>query len=234
MNGFTFGLAFASKVNMFTSVTKGEQTRQRIVDRALELFEQRGYEQTTLRDIAEAAGVSIGLAYRYFRRKEELVLALYERLSERVAMTAQLPAGSIGTRWAALEHARFKVLARHRRTLLALLQAALDPEGDLGALSPATAAVRERWQQLHRKVVEGATHAPAAADAHAQLLYAIDLMLVIFWMQDRSRGTRATQAAIERLAQLIDLTVALPGAAGMIAELSGLFRGLTRARKDRP
>ena len=79
--------------------TKGEQTRQRIVEQALTLFEQRGYAETTLRDIADAAGVSIGLAYRYFRRKEELVLVLYTQLSEEVARRAKLPEGSVGTRW---------------------------------------------------------------------------------------------------------------------------------------
>src|SRR5215468_6945599 len=107
---------------MFTFVTpKGVQTRQRIIDRALKLFAQRGYPATTLRDIAQAADVSIGLAYRYFRRKEELVLALYEQLSEEVARRIRLPQGSIGNRWAALERTRFAVLRPHRRTLVALL-----------------------------------------------------------------------------------------------------------------
>ncbi len=215
----------------FVTTTKGEQTRQRIVDRALELFEQRGYDATTLRDIADAAGVSIGLAYRYFRRKEELVLSLYEQLSEEVARRAKLPDGSVGTRWAALEHTRFKVLAPHRRTLLALLQAALDPDGELGVLSPATAAVRERWRALHRAAVEGATRAPADVEPMAQLLYAVDLMLVVYWIQDRTSGARATRAAIDRLARLIDLAAAMPGAAGAIAELAGLFQHLTN--KDR-
>src|SRR6188474_1128616 len=96
---------------MFTfGMTKGEQTRQRIVDRALELLEQRGYENTTLREIAEAAGVSIGLAYRYFDCKEALALVLYEQLSDEVARRTRLPAGSVGERWAALERTRFKVL----------------------------------------------------------------------------------------------------------------------------
>ena len=69
----------------FVTTTKGEQTRQRIVDAALALFEQRGYAETTLRHIADKADISIGLAYRYFRRKEELVLVLYEQLSAEVA-----------------------------------------------------------------------------------------------------------------------------------------------------
>lgn len=216
-----------------TKVTKGEQTRQRIVERALDLFERRGYAETTLRDIADAAGVSIGLAYRYFDRKEELALALYEQLSEEVARTVKLPDSSVGERWAALERIRFKVLRPHRRTLLALLQAALDPEGELGALSPATAAVRERWLGLHRAVVDGAAGLRVPADELARLLYAVDLLLVVYWMQDRTAGSRATRDAIDRIARLIDIGMALPGITGVIAELAKSFHSLTKA-KDKP
>jgi AcrR family transcriptional regulator len=215
-------------VNTFTFVTttKGEQTRQRIVETALALFEQRGYAETTLRDIADEADISIGLTYRYFRRKEELVLALYEQLSVEVADKVRLPEGTAGERWAALERTRFKVLGPHRRTLLALVQAALDPDGELGALSPATTAVRERWRALHRAVIDGATGKPPAA--LAELLYGVDLMLVIFWTQDRTANARATREAIDRIAKLVDVAIAFPGAADAIAELAGSFHSLSR------
>lgn len=49
---------------------KAEQTRQRILDSALELFASKGYEGTTMRDIAAQAECSPGLAYRYFSGKE--------------------------------------------------------------------------------------------------------------------------------------------------------------------
>lgn len=61
--------------------SKGERTREHILDTALRLFSEQGYEQTTMRGIAAAAETSLGLAYRYFTSKEDLVLALYERLT---------------------------------------------------------------------------------------------------------------------------------------------------------
>jgi AcrR family transcriptional regulator len=217
---------------MFTfAMAKGEQTRARIIEHALELFSTRGYAETTLRDIADAAGVSIGLAYRYFDRKEELALALYERLSEEVARKAKLPDGSVGERWAALERTRFKVLGPHRRTLLALVQAAFDPESDLGVLSPSTAAVRARWEELHLAVVRGAAAVKAPADELARLLYAVDLLLVVYWIQDRSKNTRATTDLVDRLAKLIDLAVAMPGIAGVMTELAASFHSLTKTKE---
>src|SRR3989442_1605138 len=61
---------------------KAEETRERILDAALKLFRERGFDQTTMRDIAAAAGVATGAAYYYFRSKEELVMAFYVRTAE--------------------------------------------------------------------------------------------------------------------------------------------------------
>ena len=58
---------------------KAEQTRAGIVDAALRLFEAGGYDATTMRAIADEAGVSLGGAYYYFSGKEELVQAFYDR-----------------------------------------------------------------------------------------------------------------------------------------------------------
>ena len=48
---------------------------------AMQLIAARGYEATTLRDIAKEAGVSVGLLYRYFPSKQAVVIALYDELS---------------------------------------------------------------------------------------------------------------------------------------------------------
>src|SRR3954469_23490284 len=59
--------------------TKSEQTRELIVETALRLFRERGFEATTMRAIAAEAGVSVGNAYYYFSSKEQLVQAYYDR-----------------------------------------------------------------------------------------------------------------------------------------------------------
>src|SRR5207237_4129045 len=74
------------------ATAKAEETRERILDAALQLFQQRGFDQTTMRDIAAAAGVATGAAYYYFRSKEELVMAFYVRTADeaRDVIPAQL------------------------------------------------------------------------------------------------------------------------------------------------
>jgi TetR/AcrR family transcriptional regulator, regulator of mycofactocin system len=54
---------------------KKQRTRQAIATVALELFAQRGYQHTTVAEIAEAAEVSKGTLFAYFPSKEEIVFA---------------------------------------------------------------------------------------------------------------------------------------------------------------
>lgn len=49
-----------------------EERKQEIFDAALQLFGEKGYEKTTIADIAKAIGVAQGLCYRYFSSKEVL------------------------------------------------------------------------------------------------------------------------------------------------------------------
>jgi len=57
-------------------------TKQRIVDVAIELFNEHGTPAVSTNHIAEAAGISPGNLYYHFRNKEEIILAAYERALE--------------------------------------------------------------------------------------------------------------------------------------------------------
>ncbi|MFH8219790.1 TetR/AcrR family transcriptional regulator [Streptomyces sp. NPDC018057] len=57
-------------------------TRQRIQDVALELFAEQGYEKTSLREIAERLDVTKAALYYHFRTKEEIVVSLFEDLTQ--------------------------------------------------------------------------------------------------------------------------------------------------------
>jgi len=57
---------------------KGEANRQHIVDVADNLFYQKGYNQTSFTDIAEASEIPRGNFYYYFKTKDEILLAVIE------------------------------------------------------------------------------------------------------------------------------------------------------------
>jgi AcrR family transcriptional regulator len=57
-------------------------TRQRILDVALDLFTQQGYDGTSLREIAEQLSITKAAIYYYFESKEEILMALHMRLHD--------------------------------------------------------------------------------------------------------------------------------------------------------
>src|SRR5687767_15072759 len=93
----------------------GDAARKKLFDAAIRLIEQRGYEGTTLRNVAEEAGVSVGLLYRYYPSKRAIVLALYEELSAEYAdQAAEMPAGRWRSRFSFALNTSLGVLAPHR------------------------------------------------------------------------------------------------------------------------
>ncbi|MET8867368.1 TetR family transcriptional regulator [Nonomuraea sp. NPDC004580] len=68
--------------------------RAELAERALELFTERGFEETTVDDIARAAGMSKRSFFRYFPAKEDVLFGGVETLAEQVAAeVAARPAG---------------------------------------------------------------------------------------------------------------------------------------------
>ncbi len=78
---------------MADPMTKGEQTRQRIVEQAAAIFNQPGYEGGLMAELMAATGLKKGGIYRYFSSKEALAAEAFD-YSWRGALEARLPAGS--------------------------------------------------------------------------------------------------------------------------------------------
>lgn len=54
---------------------RSQRTREKILQSAIEMYAKKGYHSTTVDEIAAEAGVSTGIAYRYFRNKKDMLLS---------------------------------------------------------------------------------------------------------------------------------------------------------------
>ena len=179
---------------------KSAETREKIVTVALTMFESKGYVESTMRDIAKEAGVSLGLAYRYFSRKEELVLALYEQLAQRsFERIKALPAGPISERYPAAVSLSLDTLSAHRGTLSALFSAGLSINSSLAVLGEGTVDIRDKMLAMFRMVAAGSTDSPKGKQAEqlTTVMYAGHLLTVLFWTQDRSEGQIHAKRLVE-------------------------------------
>jgi AcrR family transcriptional regulator len=203
------------------------ETRRLLYGTATRLFAQRGYEATTLREIAKAADVSPALLYRYFPSKRAVVLELYDELSVLfVERAASMPSGKWRDRFAFALKGSLDVLGPHRDTLVALVPVLVGGRDD-GLFAPATAFSRERVQAAFVRTVAGAKDAPRGDDAAAlgRVLYLLHLGVLLWWLLDRSEGGRSTArlvALIERALPPLSLALRLSSVRGLVRDLDAL------------
>jgi len=95
---------------MASQVTK-RPINERLVDAAFDLFAERGYEQTTVDDIAERAGVGRTSFFRYYRSKEDVIFPEHDRLI--AAVQQRLDTSSESTAIVAVTDAVRLVLLRY-------------------------------------------------------------------------------------------------------------------------
>jgi AcrR family transcriptional regulator len=94
--------------------TRASETRTRILEAAFTMLSRQGYENTSIKDIAEEAGVAQGLVHYHYKSKQMLVLAVLEYVCQKVEVGVAGEAGAL----AAL--AQTKEMLRDRRATNAL------------------------------------------------------------------------------------------------------------------
>ena len=195
---------------------RAEETRKRIYDSALELFRERGFEQTTMRDIAQKAGVALGGAYYYFASKEAIVLAFYQEMqqqSHEEILELMNQSRKLKDRVRCIIEKRLELLAPNRRFCAALFRHAPDSQDPLSPFSDETRSIRDHSMQHLRIALEGGdVKIPSDLKTHLPyLLWLYQMAIILFWLYDRSPRQQRTQHLMEKSLGLIVSLVRLSG-----------------------
>lgn len=130
--------------------------RQQILDAAAQVFSKVGYERATTREIAEAADLSEGTLYNYFKSKQELLIAIARAYADEVAADmAEVEGETLEEMLAQLMAKRFRV-GRERRLFMVFLHEARN-----------NADVHQHYVQgaIHRIIQETENHIKTLVDA---------------------------------------------------------------------
>ncbi|MFJ4969415.1 TetR/AcrR family transcriptional regulator [Streptomyces sp. NPDC088755] len=193
---------------------KSEQTRTLILATALRLFAERGYDRTTMRAIAQEAGVSVGNAYYYFSSKEHLVQGFYDRIAgEHAAAVRPVLAGEseLADRIRGVLLVWLDVAEPYHRFAAQFFKNAADPESPLSPFSDESVAAREAAVSIHRETLAGSSTRsdPELAPLLPELLWLMQMGLVLFWVYDRSGGAERSRRLVERTAPIAARAIAL-------------------------
>lgn len=173
---------------------KSDATRRHLLDTALALFTKRGVADTTMRDIASAAGMSLGAAYYYFPSKEALVFAFYDDNQD--AMDKVLLSGTVRERLGALFHGKLESIRDHRLMLATIVSRLADPTDALSAFSSEQAPVRERAIAVIARAIDGAVP-PANVPLVASALWLLQMACLLLYVHDTSPNQTRTHGLVD-------------------------------------
>lgn len=188
--------------------TKSEQTRALILETAMRLFQERGYDKTTMRAIATEAGVSVGNAYYYFAGKEHLIQGFYDRIAaeHRVAVREVLDRETeLEARLAGVLRVWLDIATPYHEFAVQFFKNAADPDSPLSPFSPESEHAREEAISLHREVLAGATKTKVPEDLRnilPELMWLSQMGLVLYWIFDRTPERERSYRLAERGAKL--------------------------------
>ncbi len=218
--------------------------RDRLAEAAFALFDERGYEQTTVDDITERAGLGRTTFFRHYRSKEDVIFPDHDRLLEQIR--ERLLTSSHSTALAAVSDAVRLVLLRY-----------LD-EGDLArrryALTSKVAALRDReiasvarYQRLFREFIsdrldDRGEPASLRAELMAAAVVAAHNHVLRRWLRAESPDPVAeVDEAMRQVIALFAAPAARPGPAGTTSvafrsgqDIDALIPSLRRLAGEQP
>ncbi|MFF1546682.1 TetR family transcriptional regulator [Streptomyces sp. NPDC058291] len=194
--------------------SKSEQTRALILETAMRLFQERGYDRTTMRAIAQEAGVSVGNAYYYFAGKEHLIQGFYDRLAaeHREAVRDILAREtSLEARLAGVLRTWLDVARPYHEFAVQFFKNAADPDSPLSPFSAESEPARVQAIAVHREVLAGSkAKVPAELrEVLPELMWLSQMGLVMYWIYDRTEGRERSYRLAGRGARLTARGVAL-------------------------
>jgi AcrR family transcriptional regulator len=191
---------------MRITAEKKEETRRRIVVCARNLFNDNGFERTTTRDIAQAAGIAAGTIFNYFPTKEALAVTIVsEALDAAGAEFEERLRGDEALDEVLFAHVAvgLRHLGPHRKYVGEVLEATLSPFSGAGVCEQAQqlrVSHLETVQQLIASHGSAITRVPSVFTMH--LYWTLYLGVLSFWSADESPNREDTLVVLDRSMRL--------------------------------
>jgi AcrR family transcriptional regulator len=197
---------------MFKNATtqKGEQARTAIFDCALQLFREKGFDATTMRDVAAQAGVALGGAYYYFPSKEAIIQAYYEVVQEehmrRVRLALADPKLDLKARIQIAMQSKLDIVQDDRKLLGVVFRYTGEPDHPLSCLGAGTAHIRKESIEVFSRAIGDEKLPKDLRQLLPVALWALQMGLLILYIYDNSPNQQRTRRLMDGA---LDLTVRL-------------------------
>jgi flavin-dependent dehydrogenase/AcrR family transcriptional regulator len=207
---------------------------ERILEEATELWSAKGYQASTMSEIARGLGMSLKLLHECFPTKQDLVLQLYHHINDEVSrrLETRQPAADAEKSLLRFMEVKLEVLQPYKPCCIALLQEVVDPYSVLNPLSRQSAPVLDRSLKLFADLLENSGVKDAAQVAHG--LWLAHLSVLFCWVQDHSEDSQLTRQLMKRfcsLPKLFKMKAFLPGLGDLLNTAESFVKQTANSRE---
>lgn len=182
-----------------------ERTKERILEAALQLFRDKGLEQTTTKEISRKAGIAEGTLFNYFKTKEDLALYFFQKETEDLIRwfraDARLQKAPLTEKLFAIIHRQLEYIEPYEDFIGAVFYRSLQPSSTLSPLSLESQELRLKYLRFIREILADAekkNEIPWVGDLGAYAVGLFYVGIVTHWLHDDSRGKQKTLALLDR------------------------------------
>jgi AcrR family transcriptional regulator len=179
--------------------------RSRIVTAALNLFQTKGFDATTTREVARKAGIAEGTVFNYFKTKEDIALFFFEQEVDHAIATVRgdprLRRAPLDEKLFALVQSQLDFLAPYERFIGAAVIQALKPTSRLSPFSHRAQELRHRYVGFVQELIEESlpkNHHGALAWVAPEAFWIYYLGALLYWLHDSSPRKQNTIAFLDR------------------------------------
>ena len=192
---------------------KGTATRSHILSTALQVFRAKGLDATTMRELAAAAGTSLGSAYYYFPSKEAIIQAYYDDVQAEHArrLTAALDGKKLDLleRLRAAFHAKLDILQSDRKLIGTLFRFAGEPDHPLSVFGAATKATRQQSVAIFEQAIGDESMPEEIRQILPSALWALHMGVLLYFIYDDSSQQGRTHRLVDGGLTLLTRLLAL-------------------------
>ena len=191
-----------------TLTKKSQETRAHILATALQLFREQGFDDVTMRDIAQKAETALGGAYYYFPSKEALVVAYYHwvqdehtrRVREAIGTSKKRP--NLRERLGIAMHSKIEIIQNDRKLLGAPFRYTGTPDHPLSFLGKGTKHIRQQAIDVFDEVI-GAEDLPKDVRESLPIAFwALHMGIMLYFLYDDTPHGAKTHKLIDNALDL--------------------------------
>ncbi len=191
--------------------TKKEQTKKKLLEVSLQLFQKEGFGKTTMRDIARKCGIALGTTYNYFPTKEHLALYFFEQALERVMeryRKEEPPDAPLDEKLFLLLSIELEQVAPYEEFLNLIVTHAVVPTSRLHPFSVDSQRLKNRYLDFIAGILEeskekGEFTTVGFDSMILQAFWVYHLGIMMFWMNDESRRKEDTYILLDKSLRFI-------------------------------